>query len=471
MKGQMTYLMRTRALAVFAVSTSLISLIAVSPSASAAKRAKPEAPAAATPADPAAQQQNVAAAAHAAYEAGVKSYQGGKYEPAVQSFTAALRGGGLASTDMAHALYYRGLAYKRQSKPGLAISDLTSALWLKNGLGDSERASATAERAEAYRLAGLGDGNSGTETVAVADPNLAAAKTEAPKSEAPKADVSKNEVPSRRSAARADTQQATPDGTSMAAIADQVAAPAAPAQVVTAAPETTNFQNAISGVAQSAPAARTASVTQPRASDLASHQVAAVSQMDAAVPAPIPVAAAAPVEGPVAAAPGTPSTVSGFFSNLFGTGKSQAAAPITTASTEPAVPVAAKSNGASVASGEAAKAAKMTAPAQSSNTGAAAGSAVAAAAPAAATAVKGGKYKIHIAAVRSRAEAEALANKLSQQHGNMLATRTPTVDEAVIGSMGTFYRVRVGSFATAEEPRGLCNTLRTSGYDCLVVTN
>ncbi len=85
--------------------------------------------------------------------------------------------------------------------------------------------------------------------------------------------------------------------------------------------------------------------------------------------------------------------------------------------------------------------------------------------------VKGGKFKIHVAAVRSRAEAEALAQRLNAEHGRDLASRMATVDEATIGSMGKFYRVRVGSYATAEEPRGLCNTLRNSGYDCLVVTN
>ena len=73
--------------------------------------------------------------------------------------------------------------------------------------------------------------------------------------------------------------------------------------------------------------------------------------------------------------------------------------------------------------------------------------------------------------MRSKADAEALAQKLSSQHGADLASHTPTVDEAVIGSMGTFYRVRVGGYATQEEPRGLCNKLRTSGFDCLVVTN
>jgi cell division septation protein DedD len=82
-----------------------------------------------------------------------------------------------------------------------------------------------------------------------------------------------------------------------------------------------------------------------------------------------------------------------------------------------------------------------------------------------------GRYKVHIAALRSRADAEALAHRLVAQHGADLDNRVPTVDEAVIGSMGTFYRVRIGGFASQEEPRGLCNKLRTSGLDCLVVTN
>lgn len=54
--------------------------------------------------------------------------------------------------------------------------------------------------------------------------------------------------------------------------------------------------------------------------------------------------------------------------------------------------------------------------------------------------------------MRSRAEAEALAQKLSAQQAAALKSRMPVVDEAIIGSMGTFYRVRVGSYATADEP-------------------
>jgi tetratricopeptide (TPR) repeat protein len=90
-------------------------------------------------------------------EAGIASLQAGKAGLAVQQLTAALTGGGLRSAQMAKALYHRGVAYRQQRKPAQAIADLTGALWIKNGLGDSDRADALEMRAAAYRDAGLPD--------------------------------------------------------------------------------------------------------------------------------------------------------------------------------------------------------------------------------------------------------------------------------------------------------------------------
>ncbi len=81
-----------------------------------------------------------------------------------------------------------------------------------------------------------------------------------------------------------------------------------------------------------------------------------------------------------------------------------------------------------------------------------------------------GKYRLQVAAVRSRSEAEALAGLLVGRHAEQLGGRKPEVDEFVIGSMGTFYRVRLGPYANAGEPETLCNALRSDGFDCLVVT-
>ena len=77
--------------------------------------------------------------AQRAIDAADKLLQGGKAEQAAQALTATLAGGNLPPAIMARALYMRGMAYRQQSKPAQAISDLTSALWLKGGLTAEDR--------------------------------------------------------------------------------------------------------------------------------------------------------------------------------------------------------------------------------------------------------------------------------------------------------------------------------------------
>ena len=96
------------------------------------------------------------AEAQRAIEAALKQVQAGRTEQAVQAMTATLSAGNLPPPLMAKALYVRGLAYRRQSRPAQAISDLNSALWLKGGLGGEDRVEATKERSAAYADAGLG---------------------------------------------------------------------------------------------------------------------------------------------------------------------------------------------------------------------------------------------------------------------------------------------------------------------------
>jgi SPOR domain len=457
----------------------------------AAKKTKAAAPAA--PASAADQAKQQSAQTRQAYEAGIKSFSGGKYQPAVDELSGALRGGGLGSAEMAKALYVRGLAYKKLNKTGLAISDLTSALWLKNGLGESDQKNAISERAEAYRLAGLGDGNSGTDQVVVANPNPtpAGAKASEPvvAAAAPAAATVVPAAAAHTAKKKNAPQQAAaaPPPPSPVAEVTRQSPDAANARKLASTPvETGGLQAAAAGsLVADTPRAAAVESAAPQAAVAADAVVPAVAAPAAlatpAIPAPIPTAvsqtatAAAPVlsAAPIetAAAPASaatsglslPSSVTGFFSNMFSGGAKPAqtqasASPITTASTTPAPPAVPTAVGAAPLTGQK-SAALQTSPA-------------AAAAPMqAAAAQPKGKYKLHIAAVRSRAEAEALAQKLAAQNGAALKNRAPVVDEAVIGSMGTFYRVRVGSYATADEPRGVCNTLRTSGFDCLVVTN
>ncbi len=114
------------------------------------KNPKPAAePAKAAKKDPAVAQQQI--------DAGTAALQAGKHDQAVQQFTAALTGGSLPSSLMARAHHQRGIAYRKQAKPALAIEDLTHALWIKNGLTESDRADAMQNRIAAYRDAGLPD--------------------------------------------------------------------------------------------------------------------------------------------------------------------------------------------------------------------------------------------------------------------------------------------------------------------------
>ncbi len=440
------------------------------------------------PGDEAAQKQQAAQAAKNNYDSGVKQYQAGKYPQAVENLSAALRVGGLASPDMARALYIRGLAYKKQSKPGLAISDLTSALWLKNGLNDADRASATAERAEAYKLAGLGDGTAVSESVAVADPNTgavavaqpaaaapvvaeakpakkgkkdlaAAVPTPAPVAPPPEVARQAPDSPAAQDAARARQMAAMPvEGGGLASVASATVTGGGPKSASVSVPDPAPAVTAAEAVpAAAAPSAPVASLAVP-----------------ASAAAPAPVLSAAPMEQPAtppAASEGN-SPIGNFFSNLFsgGSNETPTAAPVTTASTTQ--PEASSwNNTTSVASGASAKtvkAVKQSAPQAAPQ----AAPQTAVNVPAVAEpAAKSGKFKIHIAAVRTRVEAEAIAQKVQAEGGAALKSRTASVDEAVIGSMGTFFRVRVGGYATADEPRGVCNSLRASGFDCLVVTN
>lgn len=441
---------------------------ALTTSASAAsKAAKKEAAPAAAPANPDGTPNKTAQveAAKRAYEGGVKAYGAGKYQNAIDQLSVALRGGGLGTAEMAKGLYYRGLAYKKLSKPGLAISDLTSALWLKNGLNDTDRANATAERAEAYKAAGVAESS-------VAPPP--AARVEAAPAPTAPAPVAAAPAPTAPTAS-ASAPQAVTSSASDGGFPQPLTMGAE-----TAAPATPRYARTDDKVTSGVPS-QSSALEQPYATDAASavHSVPAAAQ----APAAQPVLSAAPMDqAPAAstsvASPGVGSAVSGFFSNLFGssTSPTQAPAAVQTASTTTTAPVSPQTSswqGSSLTQSSASAAASK--PAAAAVKPAAAAPApvkTAAAAPAAAAPkIKGGKYKLHIAAVRSRAEADALAQKLMAEHGQAFASRTASVDEAVIGSMGKFYRVRVGSYATPDEPRGVCNTLRTSGYDCLVVSN
>ena len=154
-----------------------------------------------------------------------------------------------------------------------------------------------------------------------------------------------------------------------------------------------------------------------------------------------------------AGAPASGGGVGEFFSGLFGGGAPASPPPAAKSSDGPAWSTSVRSPSSHKGTE---KHAQKSAPVVTSS------------APSAADA--SGKYRLQIAAVRSRKEADAVAARIRKEHGRVIGARKLEVDETVFGNMGTFYRVRLGPFAAAGESKAVCDQLRTKGFDCLVVT-
>jgi cell division septation protein DedD len=349
------------------------------------------------------------------YEAGAKAFEAGKFGPAIQSLSTALSMGGLSSQQMAKALYYRGAAYRKTGKSAQAISDLTSAVWLKNGLSDADRAAATQQRQAAYQEAGLGT------ATPIGTPPL----------DAPAA-VATATLPS----------PATPPAATAAAPADSATSS------WSASSEKSAAEASVPNL--STPSGGYATLSSPDAPSLS-----ALPQGDAAAPSTS--------IGNVGSAIGNAgSAVSGFFGGMFGGGNTATTDPSTSVATATAPPApqpppaAGWDSGTSVVSAPA-KAEGKSAPKKKT------------AAVDTARNTAAGKYRLQVGIVSSRDEAEQITARLRAEHAQAIGTAAPAIDEITFGN-GTFYRVQVGPYASAAEPGQFCTALRPKGYDCLVVT-
>jgi hypothetical protein len=516
--------------------------------ASAAGAKKPPAKDAKAAADDAAPQRDTVAIQRA-YAAGTKAFETGDMAEAERQLTVAISGGGLPNSQMARALYYRGAASRQLGRPARAISDLTTAVWLKGGLEGDDRKKAIEARQLAYQEAGLGDKPppvggapldqaAGTPAAATpAKPGTLVAVVP-PKGSSfwglsaptlPKlpslASLTGSAQPAATPAAApaGDAAAATPPAAGQPPAADPAQAFSAPAVVTPAeaegAPPTQPQPGPVT--AEAAPAVQSPapppSQTHSAPASWDTQTAAAGSGPDDAQKATL-IAGYAPIaEGPASPPPamgmteqapsaapqgsswnpfagtgeaisGTGKKISGFFSNMFASSGGGAAAPaggeataVTTGSTAGLSGWGSETHTAQTSSmvqrGPDAPAADAlpwtatqsspgasTAPAQRPPAAAAIPKKVASAGAA------DGRFKLQVAAVRSREEAERLAQSLQGYPAVRDGIVTAQIDEAVIGSMGTFYRVRLGPYGDASEPGQLCKTLRPQGFDCLVVT-
>ncbi len=379
---------------------------------------------------------------------GIKAYEAGQTKNAVSSLSYALSSGGLASKDMAKALYYRGLSYRKQGKQAQAISDLTSAIWLKGGLSEKEKANAISERAKAYTSAGV--------------------KNQAPSL----AQVPRNSQQAATVASSAQTQ-------TRAAVAKANQPVVAKGQSPSAFTTTTTVANAQPSASRQ-PSVKVSDAYSPpprgiSASGLANGLAPNASHNQPSSSSSSPnLTAESVVEGVMQPLQG----VGSFFSNLFSGGANNGttaanaatatATPVTSAG--PASAVSAWSSTTQLATGSTTKGA-------SSHPNRYAGTRVAAvdtrqrsASPSVVgTKPAAGDYLLQVAVLKSRAEADALITTLSQKHASKFGTRNPTVRETVFGNMGKFYRVQVGPYANTREPKSVCSKIAGDGYDCFVI--
>ena len=325
--------------------------------------------------DPAVAQQQI--------EAGSAALQAGKNDQAVQQFTAALTGGSLPASLMASAHHQRGNAYRKLSKPALAIEDLTHALWLKNGLSESDRADAMQNRIAAYRDAGLPD--------------------------------------------QAD--------------AESLKSQPVPATLASKGQEQ----------GSSSSSSRTGSIPTEK---------------------PTATLALAPESTPQAS-----TGIGSFFGNLFGGSSGTVEAATTTASTPKAeVSGSAWSAGTEVKTpGQKIKPASGTAtqgaaPALAAPKAPAKVASIAPAAAALAPAKGDTRYRLQVAQLKSREEAQSIAAQLKQQLGPDLAGREASIVAVSAGGFGTLHRLSFGPFADAAEWKDLCPKLLKAGHDCLPLT-
>ena len=380
-----------------------------------------------------------------ALDGAAKALEGGNADAAMTALDGVLSGGGLSNQHMARALYLRGLAHRAKGRQAQAIADFTSAVWLKDGLNEKDRAAALNARSETSREVGV--------AAPAAQPDAAssgASQRTRVASASPSSDGYPSETGSSSSGSFGLQGLA-----SLFSSSPSPAPPPPPAREASpspaAGPATSSWQSST-----------TVESKERRRAPAQQQQVAAISDAPpppAASPSPPP----APANRPAADAPKSGGGLGSFFTGLFTGG---ASAPQNDAGgssqwrprTDRA-PAAPETPAEPRAKATETRTAKVTPPKAAKDT-----------APISTSAVANGAYRLQIATVRSRKEADALAAKVRQDHAGAVGNRRLEVDETVFGG-GKFYRVRLGPYADVREPKTFCDQLRPQGYDCLVVTN
>ncbi|GAB4239618.1 MAG: hypothetical protein Kow0032_26830 [Methyloligellaceae bacterium] len=382
----------------------------------------------------------------------------GQYAAAVRQLTKVMQAEELSDGEIAKALYLRGVANRNSGHPAQAISDFTSALFLK-ALSPRDQADAYMNRAEAYKQVGMQDlARSDIASARQIDPNAKVAAAPRPAAEGGSA------VPTFRTEVRPRSREERT--ARIPAFRTQVEerktaagrAPVPSFQTQVRAEKRKAEPPAIPGFRTQVSANRTpvAARERPSRSEPVPTFRTSITPDEAKPRAATTSWNTAVSNG--GGARGTAQqekdqsggTVTRFLSGLWNSGKTEAEEKRGT----PAPPPAAASSGWNQSTRVAAAARPKAPAAQARRTVQGSG---------------GASYRIQLAAVRSQEEAEATWKRLSARHGAVLAGLKPLIVRTELGSIGTFYRVQLGPYPDKEQSKALCSRFKRNGLDCFLL--
>lgn len=82
-----------------------------------------------------------------------------------------------------------------------------------------------------------------------------------------------------------------------------------------------------------------------------------------------------------------------------------------------------------------------------------------------------GAYAVQVSSQRSEAEAQASFHRLQAKYPSQLGSRTPLIHRVDLGAKGIYFRAMVGPFASSNEAKELCLSLKAAGGNCIVQRN
>jgi cell division protein FtsN len=79
-----------------------------------------------------------------------------------------------------------------------------------------------------------------------------------------------------------------------------------------------------------------------------------------------------------------------------------------------------------------------------------------------------GSYLLQIGAYKSEGEAMSAWKTYQSKHATLLSGFGPDVQKADLGEKGTWYRLRIASFADKDAAAALCDRLKAQNANCFL---